>query len=72
MNCNVTVVCSAGPANATATIDRKRRDSDCFQDNLRTSGPVLREVAYTSEEACLDLCLATYGWVTVMDNCLFY
>ena len=36
---------------------------DCFTKNLRTSGPVLKQVRYSSDEDCTELCLNIDGLV---------
>ena len=35
----------------------------CFTENLRTNGAVLKQVAFTSDKACEELCLAIEGFV---------
>ena len=36
---------------------------DCFKENLRTHGEVLKQVRYTSDDACEKLCLTIEGFV---------
>ena len=54
-----------GPRNQTTnrTRVRERRDASCFRKNYGTSGPVLTSNTYSTDEACIELCLNTSGFV---------
>ncbi|XP_063692146.1 uncharacterized protein LOC134824275 [Bolinopsis microptera] len=36
-----------------------RLDPSCFKADLRAFGPVLKEVEYSSDKACMNICIAT-------------
>merc|ERR1712176_1407435 len=44
------------------------RDTDCFKENLRTSGPVIEQVRYSSDEDCKKLCYRTEGCQAVVTS----
>ena len=68
-----------GATNQTANRTRARRQADrvitmsptpdasryasCFRENYRTNGPVLTSNTYSTDAACIKLCLATSGLV---------
>ena len=33
----------------------------CFAEDLRTQGPVLKQVKYSTDEDCVDLCFTVHG-----------